>query len=72
MISFFAPNSISMIIGETVKEKKIGRVQLQNVQNKTKHVSFRLFDFVTHNNKNNNPHKFFHIYKFEMQTIKMK
>ena len=45
-------------------------MQLQNVQNKTKHVTFQLFAFVRHKNKNKKPHKDIHRYKFEIQTIK--
>ena len=43
-------------------------MQLQNVQNKTKHVSFPLYPFARHKKKNNKPHKDIHMYKFEMQT----
>ena len=35
------------------KKTKIGKVQLQKVQNKTNWVSFRLYAFVRHKNKNN-------------------
>ena len=39
---------------------------------KTKHVSFRLYAFVRNQNKNNKPQKDIHIYKFEIETIKIK
>ena len=41
------------------KPIKIGRVQLQRVQNKTKQVSFRLYAFSR--DKSNKPHKNIHI-----------
>ena len=37
---------------------------------KTKHESFRLYAFDRQKNKNSEPHKEFHIYKFEMQNKK--
>ena len=38
-------------------------MELLNVQNKTKHVSFQLYAFVRHKSKNNKPLKDIHIYK---------
>ena len=40
---------------------KAGGVQLQKVQNNTKHVSFRLYAFVRRKNKNIKPHKDIHV-----------
>ena len=46
-------------------------MQLQNKQNKTKHVSFQLYTYVRHKNKKNKPHKDINIFKFQIQTIKI-